>query len=418
MRFHRKINLKISIEEIVSINMNMSLKNNKKLRICHIITRMIVGGAQENTLLTIIDHVNKGHEVILITGESPGPEGKLLKNKNFPDFETVINPHLVRRINPFHDFAAYFSLKKFLKKNMPDVVHTHSSKAGIIGRAAAYSVGVPFICHTVHGQAFHRYETNFKNFIYKASEKWAAKRCHKIFAVAEAMIRQCLDAKIAPAEKYMLVYSGMELENFLKTGDSESKKLNRELRKKLGIPENASVICTVARLFPLKGYEYLVPAAKKISERFPDVRFLIVGDGIMMDDIKQQAEKLGLHFIFPGLVPPAEVYRYIAISDFMIHLSLREGLPRAIVQSLASGKPAVGFNLDGTPEVVIDGETGFIAEPENHKQVAEFAISMLKEKEVIRRMGKNGRELVKKRFDWRKMGDILEKEYYKGIGSV
>ena len=377
----------------------------KKMKICHIITRMIVGGAQENTLLTIIDHVNKGHEVILVTGPSPGPEGELLKNKDIPEFETVINPYLIRKICPYADTMAYFSLKKYLKKLKPDVVHTHSSKAGVIGRAAAWAAKVPFVCHTVHGQAFHQYEKPWKNFIYKFSERWAAKRCHKIFAVADAMIKQCIDANIAAPEKYMTVYSGMELQDFI------NAKPDCELRKKLGIPDNVPVIVTVARLFELKGYEYLLPAAKIISEKFPDTHFLVVGDGLMMDEVKQKAEDDNLHFVFAGLVPPSEVGRYTALSDFMVHLSLREGLPRTIVQSLASGKPAIGFNLDGTPEVVIHGKTGFIAEPKNSEQVAGFAIKLLEDKDLCSNMGKTGQELVKEKFCWQKMGDILEKEY-------
>lgn len=391
----------------------MSSEKTKKLKICHIITRMIVGGAQENTLLSIIDHINKGHEVVLITGKSPGPEGELLKNKNIPNFETIICPHLVRQLSPYHDIAAYFSLKKTLRELKPDVVHTHSSKAGVIGRAAAWVEKIPFVCHTVHGQAFHRYETPLKNFIYQASERWAAKRCHKIFAVADAMIKQCLDAKIAPAEKYMTVYSGMELENYLQ--DDEAGRC--ELRKKLDIPEDASVIVTVARLFPLKGYEYLVPAAEIISEKVKNAFFLVVGNGIMMEEIKRKTKDLGLNFVFTGLVPPAEVYKYVAVSDLMIHLSLREGLPRTIVQALASAKPAIGFDLDGTPEVVMDNETGFIAEPKNCQQVADFAIKILEDPELKTKMGENGRELVKKQFDWRRMGDILEEEYYKGLGD-
>jgi len=393
----------------------MSTKSKRKLKICHIITRMIVGGAQENTLLSIIDHVEKGHEVILITGASEGPEGELLKNKNFPDFETVVNHHLFREITPYHDLAAYFSLKKYLKKCKPDVVHTHSSKAGVIGRAAAYAAKIPFICHTVHGQAFHRYGSPIKNFIYKTSERWAAKRSHKIFAVADAMIKQCINAKIAPADKYMVVYSGMKLENFLNSDSDNAKQQNCEMRKSLGIPARAPVVSTVARLFPLKGYEYLVQAARIIAEKFPEVYFLIVGDGIMTDEIKNQASKFGLNFIFSGLVPPEKVYKYIAISDFMIHLSLREGLPRAIVQALASGKPAIGFDLDGTPEVIIDGKTGFIAEPKNYEQVANSAIQLIEDRQLMKKMGNKGRELVKQRFDWKKMGDILEDEYLKGI---
>jgi len=383
----------------------------KKLKICHIITRMIVGGAQENTLLTIIDHVNKGHEVTLVSGPSPGPEGELLKHKKIPEFETVINKYLIRKICPFCDTAAYFSLKKFLTERKPDIVHTHSSKAGVIGRAAAWAAKVPFVCHTVHGQAFHQYEQAWKNFIYQASERWAAKRCHKIYAVANAMIKQCVDAKIAPLEKYKTVYSGMEMEDFLHS------EPDTELRRKLNIPENVTVVVTVARLFELKGYEYLLPAAEKITEKFPDVHFLIVGDGIMMEEVRKTAEKKNLNFIFAGLVPPSQVFRYIALSDFMIHLSLREGLPRAVVQALASGKAAVGFDLDGTPEVILHEKTGFIAEPENSTEVANFAIKLLEDKELCKKAGNAGREFVKEKFDWKRMGDILEDEYLTGISQ-
>ena len=373
---------------------------------------MIIGGAQENTLLTIIDHVNKGHEVILVTGPSPGPEGELLKNKNIPEFETVINPYLLRKICPYSDVMAYFSLKKYLKKIKPDVVHTHSSKAGVIGRAAAWAAKIPFICHTVHGQAFHQYEKPLKNYIYKVSEKYAAKKCHKIFAVADAMIDQCVDANIAPREKYKTVYSGMELNDFI------NAKPDCELRKKLGIPENVPVIVTVARLFELKGYEYLLPAAEIITAKCPDVHFLIVGDGLMMDEVKQKAKDNNLNFAFAGLVPPCEVGRYIALSDFMVHLSLREGLPRTIVQSLASGKPAIGFDLDGTPEVVLHEKTGYIAEPKNSEQVAKFAIKLLEDNDLCSKMGKAGQDLVKEKFGWQRMGDVLEEEYYKNLTTV
>ena len=386
--------------------------NKKRLKICHIITRMIVGGAQENTLLTIIDHLNKGHEVVLVTGPSPGPEGELLKNKEVPEFRTVIDANLIRSISPLSDFRAYRSLKHFLKEEQFDVVHTHSSKAGVIGRAAAWAAGIPFVCHTVHGQAFHRYEKPWKNFIYKFSERWAAKRCHKIYAVANAMIEQCIAAKIAEPEKYKVVYSGMELSDFI------NSEPDCELRKKLSIPDSAPVVVTVARLFELKGYEYLLAAARKISLKFPETRFLIVGDGILMESIKEDAKKGGLNFVFAGLVPPSEVCRYIALSDFMIHLSLREGLPRAIVQSLASGKPAIGFDLDGTPEVIIDGDTGFIAEPENSDQVAEYAIKLLEDPELCRKLGVAGQELVKERFGWQKMGDVLEEEYFNGVNQA
>ena len=393
----------------------MSRLKIKKLTICHIITRMIVGGAQENTLLTIIDHIEKGHNVILITGESQGPEGELLKNKKFSDFRIITSPSLVRNLNIAKDIRAYKELKRILGDIKPDVVHTHSSKAGILGRAAASAVNVPFICHTVHGQAFHRYEKPWKNYIYIQAEKWAAKKCDKIYAVADAMINQCVAAGVAPRDKYMTVYSGMELDNFLLS--SKDKVAQTALRNRLSIPQDAKIIVTVARLFPLKGYEFLLPAAKIIAKAFDNIYFLVVGNGIMMEEIKKQATDAGLKFVFAGLVPPDEVGQYISISDFMIHLSLREGLPRTIVQSLACGKPAIAFDLDGAPEVIKHEKTGYIAEPENYTQVAEYALELLKNPVQKQAMGKRGCDLVCSQFSWRQMGDILEDEYIKGVES-
>ena len=386
----------------------------KKMKICHVITRMIVGGAQENTLLTIIGHVQKGHEVVLITGPSPGPEGELLNNSDYPDFEIVEVPNLVRELNAGKDYKAYCELKKIFRERKFDVVHTHSSKAGIIGRAAAWKVKVPFVCHTVHGQAFHAYEKPWKNFFYISAERWAAKRCHKIYAVAQAMIDQCVEAKVAPREKYKVVYSGMDINKFL------NSQPEPELRKKLGIPEGVRVVGAVSRLFPLKGYEYFMPMAQSVAKVCPDVHFLVVGDGSLRSWMEGQIARCGLKdkFHFAGLVPPSEVYRYIALMDMLVHLSLREGLPRCVVQALASGKPALGFNLDGTPEVVIDGETGYCAPPKDVKTVIASVIHLLSNPDLILQLGENGKKMVAEKFDWHKMADILEEEYLEHLKSI
>jgi glycosyltransferase involved in cell wall biosynthesis len=383
----------------------------RKMKICHVITRMIVGGAQENTLLTIVGHIQKGHEVVLITGPSPGPEGELLKNSNFPDFEIIEIPDLVREVDARKDYSAYRELKRIFTERKFDVVHTHSSKAGVIGRAAAWKVKVPFVTHTVHGQAFHAYEKPWKNFFYINAERWAAKRCHKIYAVAQAMIDQCVEAKVATRDKYKVVYSGMEISDFL------NSKPEPELREKLGIPENAKVVGAVARLFPLKGYEYFLPAARAIANVCPNVHFLIVGDGPMRNWFDKQLTRVGLtgRFHFAGLVPPGEVYRYIAQMDLLMHLSLREGLPRCVVQALASGKPALGFNLDGTPEVIIDNETGYCAPAKDIETIIASAIHILSTPGLAEKLGENGKKMVAEKFDWHKMADILEEEYLKHL---
>lgn len=379
----------------------------RKMKICHVITRMIVGGAQENTLLTIKGHIEKGHEVVLVTGFSPGREGELLKNVEMPPFKIVEIPEMVREVSPFKDLKALRKLREYFKKEKFDVVHTHSSKAGIIGRIAARQAGVPVVVHTVHGQAFHAYEKPWKKLLYITAERIAAKYCDKIYAVAQAMIDQCVDAKVAPREKYMVVYSGMDTAAFANAGR------NMELRQKLGIPENAKVIVTVARLFPMKGYEEMLPAAARLVKEFPDLHFLPVGDGPMYDELQKQIADLGLtgNFHFAGLVPPHEVCDYIAQADLLWHLSLHEGLPRAVVQALAVGIPAIGYKLDGTPEVVLNGKTGYVTAPQDVDAVVARSRELLNDAALRAEMGKNGKELVIERFAWRRMADILEEEF-------
>ena len=383
------------------------------MKICHVITRLIVGGAQENTLLTIRGHLEKGHEVELATGFSPGREGKLLENAEYGDFPVVEFPDLVREISPWHDLCAYFKLKAYFKAKKFDVVHTHSSKAGIIGRYAARAAGIPVVVHTVHGQAFHPYQSKLKNRLFILLERLAAAKCDKIYAVAQAMIDQCVDATVAPREKYQVVYSGME------TSDFANSVREKDLREKLGIPEQAKTIVTVARLFHQKGYEYVIPAAEKVLQQYDNAHFLFIGDGPMYDSLHAdlQAKGIAEHFHFAGLVPPGEVCRYIAQGDMLWHLSLHEGLPRAVVQALASGIPAIGFALDGTPEVIFDGETGFLTAAEDIDTVAAKALQLLNDPELSARMGAAGKAMVLEKFDWRKMSDILEQEYLQLLGK-
>ena len=323
-------------------------------------------------------------------------------------------PDLVREISPCHDLMAYIRLKKFFQENKFDVVHTHSSKAGIIGRYAARAAGVPVVVHTVHGQAFHPYQGKLKNRLFILLETLAAGKCDRIYAVAQAMIDQCVAANVAPAEKYAVVYSGME------TADFANSVRDHELRNRLGIPENARVIATVARLFQQKGYEYVIPAAEKVLQSYPAAHFLFIGDGPMYDQLQADLRAKGIadHFHFAGLIPPGEVCRYLAQADMLWHLSLHEGLPRAVVQALASGIPAIGFALDGTPEVIFEGETGCLTAAEDVDAVAEKALQLLNDPERAAAMGAAGKKMVLEKFDWRKMSDILEQEYLRLLAAA
>ncbi|MFA6816223.1 MAG: glycosyltransferase family 4 protein [Lentisphaeria bacterium] len=383
----------------------------RKLSICHVITRMIIGGAQENTLLTIIGHLEKGHKVTLITGPTEGPEGKLLEKSCPKDLTIIELPSLIRSINPLKDLQAYFQLKAIFKKNKFDVVHTHASKAGILGRIAARHAGVPVVVHTVHGQAFHPYQAWYKNKLYIFTEKLAARYCDRIYAVAQAMIDQCVAAGVAKPEKYKVVYSGMRLNDFI------NQKPEPELRQKLGIPTDCFVIGKIARLFELKGHDCLIESARIIVQKVPNVRFLLVGDGNLRTLLEEKIKnyKLEKYFVFAGLVAPSEVCRYTALMDVLAHLSLREGLPRTAVQALASSIPVVAYPLDGTPEVVFDHKTGLLCPPEDIAKIADALIYLLEHEEIRKEYGRAGQKLVRDLFDWHRMADILEQEYRKEL---
>ena len=383
------------------------METKKKLKICHVITRMIVGGAQENTLFTVVDHAHAGHDVTLVTGPSPGREGMLLDMVKADGFRLELFPDLVRELDPVHDFRAYRALKKFFRQEKFDIVHTHTSKAGIIGRMAAAAAKVPVVVHTVHGQAFHPYEKPWRNKLFIAAETLAARRSHRIFAVAQAMVEQCVTAGIAPWDRYQVVYSGMDMAQFLQA------KPREELRKELQLPEGKPVIATLARLSPQKGYEYIFPAALQVLQKRPDVHFLLIGDGPLRPQFEKEAAAAGVaeNFHFAGLISPEKVPEYLVLSDMLWHLSLHEGLPRSVVQSMACGNPAIGFRLDGTPEVVLDGVTGYCTEPENIAEVAERTLALLADPKAMKQMGENGRELVREQFTHQHMADVLEEAY-------
>ena len=383
------------------------MEKQNKISICHVITRMIVGGAQENTLFSCIGQLRAGNRVVLVTGPSPGPEGELLSRISVPELEVVTIDELVREISPKNDFKAYCKLKKYFREQKFDVVHTHSSKAGLIGRLAAHAAQVPCVVHTVHGQAFHEYEKPWKNFIYKTSEYLAALVSDRIFAVAQAMIDQCVKAHIAPPEKYQVVYSGMDMDSFL------NARRDLELRSKLNIPEHAPVIGTLARLFELKGYDDVMQTFPMVLQQIPDAHLLIVGDGILRSELEMLARQGGFadKVHFAGLISPDKVPGYLAQMNILWHLSLREGLPRSVVQALACGIPACGYTLDGTPEVIFDGVTGCCVPPRRIDLIARRTVELLQNPAEAQKEGAAGRELVKERFDKERMAAILLEEY-------
>jgi glycosyltransferase involved in cell wall biosynthesis len=376
---------------------------------------LILGGAQENTLITCKLLAAWGHDVTLITGPALGPEGDLYEQAKGQGFEFIIIDKLRRQINPFYDIPAYFQLKKLLSDIRPDIVHTHSAKAGILGRYAGYALkgkwaaDRPTVVHTIHGLAFHPYQSNMLNKFYIAVEKAAAKKTDFFITVADAMTDQAVAAGIGTRDKYITAYSAIEEDAFLADIPSGEKAA---FRAKYDIPPDAVVMVTIARLFHLKGHNFIIDAVKELQEKFPNVVWLFVGDGILTDHYKQEIKSLGLEsrFRFSGLLPPSEIPLVIQSSDVLVHCSLREGLARTLPQAMLCARAAISFDLDGAREVVNEN-TGRLIEPENIEQLVQACAELIENKDLRQKLGRQGRESVKKKFAPDTMVDTIEQVY-------
>lgn len=362
------------------------------MKVCHIITRLIVGGAQENTIATCRGLRKHGHEVDLVTGPQAGPEGSLLPQ--IADVPVTVVNDLRREPNPWHDVRACIALARLFRERRYDIVHTHSGKAGILGRLAARLAGVPVVVHTIHGPSFYPYQNPLGNWLFRWLEQVAAEWTTRFVSVADAMTQQYQAAGVTG--KYVTIHSGMNLEPFLQAE-----------------PTQGFVVGKVARFFRLKGHEYLFEAAPRIVAAIPSVKFLLVGDGMYRERYERLAERMGLRdrFEFTGLVRPDEIPTQMARMDVLVHLSLREGLPRTLPQAMACGKPVVAFDVDGAREVCRDGETGFLIQPGDTTTLAEAVIRLLQNRALAARMGAEGRKLVREQFAEDRMVQQIEQLY-------
>jgi glycosyltransferase involved in cell wall biosynthesis len=295
---------------------------------------------------------------------------------------------------------AYLQIRAALKQFRPQVVHTHSAKAGILGRYAAWSLKIPAVIHTVHGAPFHAYQSDLARNFYRWCETWAARRCHHLICVADAMRDLLVHAHVTQREHCTTIYSGMEIEPFVRANEHRAA-----MRANLGYNDEHVVIGKIARLSPLKGHEDLIPAARDLIARHPQVRFLLVGDGSLRDRLQQQVNRWGLHdhFRWTGLVPPDQIPQYIGAMDLLVHTSLREGLARALPQASLAGKPIVSYDLDGAHEVCLNDSTGILVTPRDGGGLITALARLVIDPSLREQLGAAGRVYCQTRFDHHQM---------------
>ncbi|MDH4099994.1 MAG: glycosyltransferase family 4 protein [Nitrospirota bacterium] len=362
----------------------------KRTKVFHIITKLELGGAQQNTLYTV-GHLDRSRfEPYLIAND----EGILVEEaRKIPDLKTYFIPEMIREINPLTDFKGYQRIKAILRENIKPgekaIVHTHSSKAGILGRWAAKAIGVPVIIHSIHGYAFHDFQHPFVRQAYITLEKITAPMTTKFIAVSQKNIETGVKEGIFARERAVLIRSGIDIARFRDVTVDKAA-----LRRDLGVPVDAPLVGTVANFKPQKAPLDFIRVAELVRKEVPEAKFVYYGDGELRGEVESLIKKLKLEdtVILAGW--RRDVPEILHCIDVFLLTSLWEGLPRVLPQAMSAGKPSVATAVDGSPEAVKDGENGYICEPRDVVAMAEKVVYLLKNPEIARRMGEKGRTMV------------------------
>jgi len=379
----------------------------------HIITRFDQGGSARNTFLTVMGHDRSRFRISLVYGcvEAHGVEETAFAEKDLEQlrlagvalFEV---PSLVRAIKPLRDARATLILWRLFRKERPAIVHTHTSKAGAIGRVAAWLAGVPAVIHTPHGHIFYGYYGPMMSGLIRLIESLLARVTDRVVTLTEQGIEEHVRLGIARADKFAAIPSGITLSAFRSIrGDPVAR------RKDLGIPTKGPVIGTVGRLVPIKGHEWLVRAVPHVVAEFPAACFVFVGDGPLRDELRQLGEALGVasHLVFLGM--RQDIPECLAALDLFVFPSLNEGMGRALVEAMAAGLPVIATRVGGIPDVVVDGETGVLVPPGDELALAAAVLALLQDPERMGAFGEAARRSVGERFDAVSMVREIERLY-------
>lgn len=382
------------------------MSNIQPIKILHPITRLIVGGAQENTLFTAARLDKTRFQVEVLCGPQTGSEGSLIEEARDQGIPLTILPELLRQVSPLNDLIALVKLTRKMRQERYTIVHTHSSKAGILGRLAARLAGVPLIVHTVHGWSFHDYMPRRTRRMYIWLERWMASFTDALIVVAERDIEKGLQAGIGKQSQYHLIRSAIPLDQFA------PGLVNRlAVRQELGLPPEAVVVGNVGRFSEQKNPLDWVRVAGEIGRAHPQVYFLLVGDGPLRPQVEAQLcqEELQVRTILTGL--RRDVPRMMRAMDIFLLTSLWEGLPRVIPQAMAMGLPVVANRADGTAETIQDGETGYLCEPGNIPAMAASVLALVNDPQMRKEIGQKARSFARQEFDLRQMIAQIETLY-------
>ena len=379
----------------------------EKIKIMRVIARLNIGGPAIQAILLSTELNHPPFSTLLVTGTTGKYEGDMNYLAQQYGVAPVVIPELGREINWQDDRRSFQKLWRLIRQYRPQIVHTHTAKAGLVGRLAARCAGVPIIIHTFHGHIFHSYFGHFKTALFLFLERALARITDRIVAISNTQLHElCSKYHIAPKEKFALIPLGFPLEPFCHCEIEKGK-----LRAKLGLSYETPLVGIVGRLVRVKNHALFLQAAQLIVSQTPEVRFVIVGDGELKAELLAKAEALGLreHVFFLGW--QKEMTAIYADLDLVVLTSFNEGTPVSLIEALACGKAVVATNVGGVADIVRPRETGLLVPSNDPEALTQGILTLLAQPSLRKKMGEVGRKYVRKQFSQHRLIDDISKLY-------
>ncbi|HXV27549.1 MAG TPA: glycosyltransferase, partial [bacterium] len=369
------------------------------------------GGAQENTLATVRGLKEKGYEVTLVTGPTWGIEGEIISKALEEGFDVMILPGLVRELDFLRDGVVLSKLKKWMKRSHFVIVHTHTSKAGFLGRLAANRCKVPIVIHTSHGHVFHSYFSPLKERLFLRIEQKAADWCDRLIALTEVERNEHLKLRVGRPEKWAVIPSGINEKKFFEISLNDQESLKR----RFNIPLKVPVVGFIGRLASIKGPRYLIESIPLVCQILPEAHFVFVGDGDERKLLEQKVREMGIspQVTFTGHHETAN--EFLNLFDVLVVPSLNEGMGRVIAEAGLLKKPVVGTRVGGILDLIEDRITGLLVNPRNPAGISGAVLELLKDYPLSRRLGEALYERILEGFTENHMVDKIHAVYQEMI---
>lgn len=372
----------------------------RKFRICHVQLLPLLSGVQ-NMMILLLDHLDKiAYDITVISA----PDGPMIGKLNEMDIRHVAFPNLIQKIN-FHDIPIFIQFYKFFRKERFDIVHTHSSKTGFMGRIAAKLAGVKIIIHTIHGFPFHSFQSKIIILFYQNLERIAGIFCDKAVSVNDHEREMSINKKFIAKHKIITIYNGIQ----------ELKSISHINRGELGIPDDDVIIGSVSRFSKPKNIINLISVAINVVKKFSNISFIFVGDGELFEKAKKLIDKSKTSHIIHLVGWKSNVAEWYDLFDIVMLYSRWEGLSLTILEAMSMKKPLIVSNVKGNNELVQEKKNGYLVEVGDHQDLTKKIISLSKDPQTQKKFGAESYKIFLEYYTLDRFVESYEELYKKLI---